>query len=130
MEKDTAASPKEIQEHRKTKIDTHIKNMLSPWYRYFLTYDPKAALRKVTCPVLSIFGEKDLQVPPTENSIAVEEALRASGNSDYTVTVLPQLNHLFQKADTGSLDEYAVIEQTLSPLAQNTISNWVLKQVK
>ena len=39
----------------------------TPWFRYFLTYDPRPALAKVKCPVLAINGEKDLQVPPKEN---------------------------------------------------------------
>ncbi len=38
--------------------------MLSPWLRYFLTYDPTTALREVRCPVLAINGSLDLQVPP------------------------------------------------------------------
>jgi len=39
-------------------------NLLSPWFRYFLKYDPRPVLAKVTCPVLALNGEKDLQVPP------------------------------------------------------------------
>ena len=34
-------------------------------FRYFIEYDPAAALWKVTCAVLAINGEKDIQV--TEN---------------------------------------------------------------
>src|SRR6202000_2220419 len=34
----------------------------SPWYRYFLAFDPATALRKVKCPVLALNGEKDVQV--------------------------------------------------------------------
>src|SRR5207245_831743 len=47
------------------------ENLLSPWFRYFLTHDPLPALRKVTCPVLAINGEFDLQVPPKENLAAI-----------------------------------------------------------
>ena len=48
-------------------IKAQLQNLLSPWLKFFLTYDPKPTLSKVKCPVLAINGEKDLQVPPKEN---------------------------------------------------------------
>lgn len=41
---------------------------------------------------------------------------------------LPGLNHLFQTAKTGSPMEYAQIEETMSPVALEKISSWILKQ--
>jgi len=35
----------------------------SPWFKFFIDYDPATNLAKVHCPVLALFGEKDLQVP-------------------------------------------------------------------
>ena len=105
--------------------DVSIQEMLSPWFRYFLTYDPKPTLMKVKCPVLAVNGEKDLQVPPKENLPAIEEALQAGGNKDYTVKELEGLNHLFQKAETGSPTEYAKIEETISPYALEVIADWI-----
>ena len=67
--------------------------------------------------MLALNGEKDTQVPPTENLLAIEEALREGGNPDVTAEVLPGLNHLFQTAVTGSPAEYAGIEETFSPAA-------------
>ncbi|GAH35450.1 unnamed protein product, partial [marine sediment metagenome] len=55
-------------------LKAQLQSLLSPWYRFFLTYDPKPTLTKVKCPVLAINGEKDLQVPPKENLSAIEEA--------------------------------------------------------
>lgn len=40
--------------------------------------------------------------------------------------MLPGLNHLFQQCQTGSPTEYANIEQTISPAALKTISEWIL----
>lgn len=108
-------------------VDMTIKQMLSPWLRFFLTYDPKPALRKVKCPVLAINGEKDMQVPPKENLSAIEEALKAGGNKDYTVKELPGLNHLFQTSTTGSPMEYSKIEETISPAALTIIGDWILE---
>jgi hypothetical protein len=102
--------------------------LLSPWFKYFLIYDPRPTLSKVNCPVLAINGEKDLQVPPKENLKAIEEALIAGGNRNFIIKELPGLNHLFQSAATGSPDEYARIEETISPVALELISDWILEQ--
>lgn len=116
---------KNLSGYSEANLDTQIKGILSPWMRFFLTYDPKPTLMKVKCPVLSINGEKDLQVPPEENLRAIEDALKAGGNKDYTVKEMPGLNHLFQTAQTGSPSEYAKIEETISPAALEMIANWI-----
>ncbi|MBU4253857.1 MAG: alpha/beta hydrolase, partial [Acidobacteria bacterium] len=112
------------------KFDSEMEQILTPWFRFFLTYDPLPALRKVTCPVLAINGEKDLQVPPKENLAAIEGALKEAGNTDYTLKELPGLNHIFQKAETGSVSEYIKIEETINPEALKTIGDWILARVK
>lgn len=106
------------------------RQMLSPWMKYFLRYDPAPALEKVTIPVLALIGEKDLQVPPKENLEAIKTALEKGNNKKSTVKELPNLNHLFQESTTGSPSEYAEIEQTFSPEALKEISNWIAVQVK
>jgi uncharacterized protein len=78
-----------------------IKAVMSPWFRFFLTYDPSEALRQVRCPVLAVNGELDLQVPPKQNLPAIQAALQAGRNPDFSVQELPHLNHLFQTARTG-----------------------------
>ena len=113
-----------------TAMEAQVKQVLSPWFRYFLTYDPKPTLMKVKCPVLAINGEKDLQVPPKENLRAIEDALKAGRNKDYTVKELPGLNHLFQTCKTGSPSEYSQIEETIAPVALETMAEWILKRTK
>lgn len=108
-----------------TLIKSQVQTLNSPWMRYFLAYDPQPALKKVTCPVLAIDGERDLQVPPKENLALVEAALKAGGNKDITVKELPGLNHLFQTCKTGSPSEYAGIDETIAPLALQTMGDWI-----
>jgi hypothetical protein len=108
------------------QFDTVYKQLTSPWYRYFLTYDPAVALRKVTCPVLAINGGKDTQVVPALNLPAIRAALQAGGNRHFEVDELPGLNHLFQHAKTGSVTEYAQIEETFAPEAMDKIATWIL----
>jgi hypothetical protein len=78
--------------------------------------------------VLAIGGSKDRQVPPQQNLPAIRRALEEGGNQHFAVKELPGLNHLFQTATTGAPSEYAQIEETISPLALETISSWILKQ--
>jgi pimeloyl-ACP methyl ester carboxylesterase len=101
--------------------------LASPWFRFFLDYDPVPALEKTPCPVLALIGEKDLQVPPKENLARIEKALEDGGNKDFQTTELPGLNHLFQHCPTGSPTEYGAIEETMAPEALNAVSDWVLK---
>ncbi len=39
-----------------TLLDGQIRQLNTPWFRYFLTYDPVPTLQKVTCPVLAVNG--------------------------------------------------------------------------
>ena len=132
-EKDSAALEKEFKEKMggdatEAQIGAEIKALTSPWFRYFMTYDPATALRKVTCPVLAINGEKDRQVPPEQNLPAIRKALEQAGNKHFEVDELPGLNHLFQTAKTGSPAEYAQIEETMSPVALDKMATWILKR--
>jgi pimeloyl-ACP methyl ester carboxylesterase len=123
----TAAEKKQLGGDVGAALQAQVKSVNSPWFRYFLTYDPRPALRKVRCPVLAINGERDLQVPPKQNLPEIEAALKAGGNTDYTIKELPQLNHLFQTATSGSPAEYSKIEETVSPLALETMADWIVK---
>lgn len=111
-------------------LKAQLQNLLSPWLKFFLTYDPKPTLSKVKCPVLAINGEKDLQVPPKENLSAIEEILKSGGNQSYTIKELPGLNHLFQTAQTGLPAEYVKIEETISPVALKIVGDWILEQTE
>jgi hypothetical protein len=106
------------------------QEFLSPWMRYFITYDPAPALQKVKCPVLVMNGEKDMQVPPKLNLPAIEAALKAGGNKDYTIKLMPGMNHLFQRCTTGSPTEYSRIEETMDPLALKTMGDWIVAHTK
>jgi len=110
-------------------VDMQTNALTSKWFRFFFMHDPTSVLRKVRCPVLAINGELDLQVAAKENLPAIEQALRDAGNKRVTVKELPGLNHLFQTAKTGAVDEYGRIEETMSPLAMETIAGWISQLV-
>lgn len=106
-------------------IDVQVAQLLSPWMLNFIRYNPVPALEKVKCPVLAINGSKDLQVPSEVNLKAIETALNKAKNKNFVIKELAGLNHLFQECKTGSPNEYAGIEQAISPSALEVISQWI-----
>lgn len=119
----TAAGIPEGQED--AFIARQVGRVNSPWFRYFLSYDPLPALEAVEVPVLAVNGELDVQVTPERNLSAIEAALDRGGNPDATVLELPGLNHLFQTATTGSALEYAQIDETMSPQLLELVADWI-----
>jgi pimeloyl-ACP methyl ester carboxylesterase len=107
-----------------------MQSMSAPWWRYFLSYDPATALARVKIPVLAVIGTRDTQVPSGPNLAAIRAALSKAGNTAVTVRELPNLNHLFQTATTGSPDEYASIEETIAPSALSLLADWIVEQTK
>jgi pimeloyl-ACP methyl ester carboxylesterase len=108
-------------------LQGQIKMVTSPWFRFFLDYDPIPTLQQVKCPVLALNGEKDLQVPAKDNLPLVEKALTDGGNKDFQTAELPELNHLFQHCQTGSPTEYGSIEETISPGVLDRVTEWMQK---
>ena len=103
-----------------------VEQSLTPWMRYFLTFDPQPALEKIRVPVLTLNGELDVQVDAKQNLTAIAAALEKGGNQNVTVHRLPEHNHLFQRARTGLMNEYGAIEETLSPKVLDLIRDWIL----
>lgn len=109
-------------------IDAIVKQssaLISPWYRYFIAFKPADYLTNVKCPVLALDGTLDMQVNGEANLAAIKASLEKGGNRNFQVVLLPGLNHLFQKATTGSVTEYAQISETVNPVALQTVSAWI-----
>lgn len=117
------------EENRDEMIAAQLSTLNSPWFRAFLTYDPSSTLERVSIPVLAINGEKDLQVPYEVNLREIAAALERGGNTQYQTHALPDLNHLFQHAETGHPSEYGTIEETWAPEAMELIANWINETV-
>lgn len=109
-------------------LDVEIADQLRRHWRYDLRHDPQATLMKVRCPVLALGGEKDRQVPAKENLAIIEEALKAGGNTQFTVREFPGLNHGFQTVSNGTGSEHIKNEETMSPIVLQTISDWIIAQ--
>ena len=132
-ENDPVALDKKLREKltgqlSEPQIGAAIQRMNTPWMHYFIAYDPAPALAKVSCPVLALNGEKDLQVPPKQNLPVIRKALESGGNKHFEIVEFPGLNHLFQTATTGSPAEYVQISETIAPVVLEKIASWIVKQ--
>ena len=116
-------------ELRQRALDTQMSMLGSKWYRHLMTFDPREALRKVTCPMLAINGSMDLQVLPEENLGAIREAAAASGNSQIEAIELEGLNHMMQPSESGLPAEYGLIPQTIDQQALDLITDWLKQRV-
>ena len=118
------------EESLKESVAGGIQRMQSPWFRYFLTFEPSAVLQQVKCPVLALNGEKDVQVDPGLNLPAIMSALEKGGNTRFRTVEFPGLNHLFQTCGSGGLSEYQTIEETIAPVVLQTMTDWILDATK
>ena len=109
-----------------TQVQAAVEQVLNPWMRYFLAFDPRPALEATRVPVLALNGELDVQVDAEQNLTAIDAAIEKGGNHNVTLHRLPKHNHLFQRAKTGLVNEYAVIEETISPEVLDLIRDWVV----
>ncbi|HEX5149838.1 MAG TPA: alpha/beta fold hydrolase [Parafilimonas sp.] len=113
----------------------YLKQMVTlcstPWFKYFIQFDPKPYLTKLKkVKVLALNGSRDIQVVSRQNLPAVRSALVAGSTRTFEVKELPGLNHLFQTCTKCTVAEYGQLEETISPVALQTITNWLNANVK
>jgi uncharacterized protein len=105
-----------------------------PWWNYFSIPDakmwdyfrrcwredpdPRDVWRRVRCPVLAIFGERDHLLPVEKSVTVYREALAEVGNTDVTIKVLPGANHQFLVA----------LPDHLMPGYAETILEWLAER--
>lgn len=105
-----------------------IKSTNNNWIIYFLNLDPSEYLKKVHCPILALNGTKDIQVEANSNLKIIESSVK--NKELLTVKKYLNLNHLFQKAETGAINEYAQIQETFSEDVLKDILTWISRYIK
>lgn len=116
------AALKEDPKMRQT-YETILIQVSSPEMHSFINTDPAEALTRITSPVLALNGEKDFQVDADANLGQLEKLIK----SKVVTKRYPGLNHLFQHCNTGLLNEYEELEETMSPEVLNDIAKWILE---
>lgn len=113
-------------ELRSAYIREMIKQFQSPWFSYFIKFDPVDYLVKLKGHVLAINGDKDIQVVADQNLPGIESALKKSSVRSYDIKKVSGLNHLFQKCTKCTVQEYGELEETISPEVLKIMSDWLL----
>jgi dipeptidyl aminopeptidase/acylaminoacyl peptidase len=99
------------------------------WRKSFVEFNPLPTARHVLCPVLIIHGDRDANVP-VEHAHLLAEAMRTGGNTDVTVKILPNHNHLFLKDPDGRFTDkrYLKLLHNTNKLSEDILiilSDWV-----
>lgn len=117
----------EINEYGFSKDNLRISAMqlFNPWMKYFLACKPSDYLKKIRCPVLALNGSLDIQVSADENLEAIERFLKEGKNTKVQTIRLEGLNHLFQKAEHGTIAEYMLIEETINMKVLEILKNYI-----
>jgi len=68
-------------------------NELQYWLRY--DYDPAFTLKKTKIPLLALFGQNDVLVPPSTNVGQLEKYMTEAGNDRAKIVVFPGVGHDF-----------------------------------
>jgi len=95
------------------------------WLREHFAHNPLDTIRKVTCPVLIIQGEKDFQVPASEADL-LAAALRDAGNTGCTLDVLPDLNHLMRTHPEQPNLSYRHLDAPVDSRVVQAVTQWVV----
>lgn len=107
--------PQNLLDNAKMLITTD-----NDWLAFFRKNDPANYIARIKCPLLAINGTKDLQVDAELNLGVVERLLPSA-----KVVRYDNLNHLLQECQTGMVNEYGTIEQTIAPHVLDDILNWI-----
>jgi pimeloyl-ACP methyl ester carboxylesterase len=114
------AAPKTIPGTREDPYWQFIRRL------YF--YDPAPTLRRLQTPTLALWGELDNNVVADKNKSAWDAALKAGGNRDYTLKILPKANHAQWEAKVGSNAETKSLQRFV-PEFFTTIIDWLAKRI-
>ncbi|UOQ74021.1 alpha/beta hydrolase [Hymenobacter cellulosilyticus] len=103
---------------------------LQPTVQDILRQDPRPDLRKIRVPVLAVTGALDTEAPATTQFPALKAAFPASGGTQLTTVVVPQVTHFLQTIPAGTTLSPYDNPESISPAALSAIGDWLTKQIR
>lgn len=113
-----------------SKAEIQLSIYKNSWWKTFIVTDARDYLSKTNVPVLALFGGLDTQVPADINASELRKALEKAKNKNFDVKIFTDANHLFQKAEKGTADEYMKLEHEFVPGYLDYIVKWLDKNIK
>ena len=95
------------------------------WAVSYAHHNPVEPLTAFHAPVLALFADLDRQVFASREAPLMRRYL---SHPQSEVRTFEGLNHLFQPAKTGSIEEYPLIETTIAPQVLDYISRWMAER--
>ena len=117
---------KEILQQQANSLSSTFEKSINPWFYNFIKTNPEEYISMINVPVFAAFGGKDLQVNASQNGNKLMKLFQAKPEL-LNVEVYPELNHLFQQAETGAVSEYATIEETFNNSVMQDIESFIKK---
>ncbi len=115
----------DVEAFAEAQFNAAVTPLQSPQMRSLLHYDPAKDMGGLEMPILALFGGKDTQVTPSQNESVLNE-LCQNDLMNCTIRNLADANHLFQKANTGFINEYGMLPKEFVDGFLDSISEWVL----
>ena len=101
-------------------IKSSSANEIIPGFSHF---NPLLYWEKVTVPVLAVWGEADDVVPAEKSKKLIAESLAKNGNSNCTLKVFPQGDHLLRIAPSNQYDQNPF--KPMVPGVQDFMTQWI-----
>ena len=103
---------------------------LSPHETSYLSIDPLAYDRQVRCPALIMQGATDATVP-LRSAERIAGAMRAGGNADVTVRIIPGVSHSLLPDPVGLSSGWAALPAFLtSPDLLDQLTRWSVARLR
>lgn len=90
----------------------------SPHQKSFAVYDPITDFKKIKCPILILFGEKDKHVVVQSNLPEVAQAIPEAAVTDLTIRIIPLADHGYSTSELMKNGQ-------MVPGVVEYIANWV-----
>jgi len=126
---DTKSTPEQRASKAAALTAANLKQMHSPWMRWFVANDPCTEAARCKLPCLSVNGSMDTQVSAEHDQAPLVEALR-KGGCTVTVRTPEDMNHLLQPCTTGQVNEYATITVDTDPAEAKAMAAWIAETAK
>lgn len=97
------------------------------WWRSYYDFDPKQYWKKINIPTLTLYGENDLLVEPSENIPLLEKYIKRSRKKGSQIKLLKGANHLLILGEKRGDFQFSEIEG-YAPELFTIINEWIGEQ--
>jgi uncharacterized protein len=88
---------------------------------HVLSFDSLPALENVTCPVLALFGEKDVLTEAPKAEENMRRVLAHAGHKDFTIKIIPRASHSLMEMPSKT---------RMAPGVFPTLRSWLRERVR